>query len=115
MSLGTLKLLCVFDRFSISQILICSSCAMLVLHALNHAFAKIPIGGHTILACVAESTFFGLVSVSLRSVHETIVPFEVVIVGICGILIGEILFGMIKFIPVKNERSGQTKRWAIGT
>jgi hypothetical protein len=25
------------------------------------------------------------------------------------------LYGMIKFIPVKDKRTGQTKRWAIGT
>jgi len=51
----------------------------------------------------------------LRSIHETIVPFEAVFIGFLGLVFGEILFGMIKLVPVKDKRTGKTKRWAIGT
>ena len=88
---------------------------MLLLHALNFAFAKIPIGGHTMCACVAASVVGVRVSISLRSIIEAIFPFEVVFVGILGLILMDILYGMIKFIPVKDERTGKTKRWAIGT
>ena len=95
--------------------LLSSSLMVLTLHATNHAFAKIPIGGHTVCACIAASVIGVCVSISLRSIlDETIVPFEVVFVGIPSLILCDILFGMIKFIPVKDERTGQTKRWAIG-
>ena len=71
--------------------------------------------GHTVCACVAASVVQVCVSVSLRSIIETIVPFEVLFVGILGLILSDILCGMVKFIPVKDERTGQTKRWAIGT
>ena len=93
----------------------CSFLAVLLLHATNLAFAKIPVGGHTVCACVAASVIAVCVSISLRSIIETIVPFEVVFVGILALILADILYGMIKFIPVKDERTGQTKRWAIGT
>ena len=95
--------------------LFCSSLAVLILHAVNLAFAKIPVGGHTVSACVAASVITVCVSISLRSIIETIIPFEVVFVGILSLILMDILCGMIKFIPVKDERTGQTKRWAIGT
>ena len=80
----------------------------LLLHALNLAFAKIPVGGHTVCACVAASVVGVCVSISLRSIIEAIVPFEVVFVGILGLILMDILYGMIKFIPVKAERTGKT-------
>ena len=86
-----------------------------MLHGANLAFAKIPIGVHTVCACVAASVVFMCVSISLRSAIETIIPFEVVFMGISSLILCDILYGMIKFIPVKDERTGQTKRWAIGT
>ena len=86
-----------------------------MLHATNLAFAKIPVGGHTVCACVAASVVVMSVSVSLRSIIETIIPFEAMFVGILTPILMDILFGMIKFIPMKDERTGQTKRWAIGT
>ncbi len=105
-----------FDRFTEShKCLLCSAQAVLLLHALNLAFAKIPVGRHTVCACVAASVVGVCVSISLRSIIEAIVPFEVVFVGILGLILMDILCGMIKFIPVKDERTGQTKRWAIGT
>ena len=105
-----------FDRFTESQkCLLCSSGGILLLHGLNLAFAKIPIGGHTVCAYVWISVILMCMSVSLRSIIETIIPFEVVFVGILGPILCDILYGMIKFIPVKDERTGRTKRWAIGT
>ena len=86
-----------------------------MLHATNLAFAKIPVGGHTVCACVAISAIVVLLSFLSRLFVESIVPFEVVIMGIPGPILMDILYGMIKFIPVKDERTGQTKRWAIGT
>eukprot|EP00938_MAST-03A_sp_MAST-3A-sp1_P000489 g489.t1 len=88
---------------------------ILLLHATNLAFAKIPIGGHTVCACVATSVILVCISVSLRSIIETITPFEALFVGILSLILCDIFFGMIKFIPVKDEQTGQTKRWAIGT
>ena len=106
----------VFNRFTESQkCLLCSSVTIFLLHALNLAFAKIPVGRHTACACVAASVVIVCVSVLLRSIIETIVPFEVVFVAFLGLILCDILYGMIKFIPVKDERTGQTKRWAIGT
>ena len=104
-----------FDRFTDFFTNACFRViVVLLLHALNLAFAKIPIGGHTVCACVAGSVVYMCVSVSLRSIFETIIPFEVVFVSILSLPLGDILYGMIKFIPVKNSRTGQTKRWAIG-
>jgi len=105
-----------FDRFTESHtFLLCSPQAVLLLHALNLAFAKIPIGGHTVWACVAASVIGVCVSISSRSIIETIVPFECVFIGFPSLILMDILCGMIKFIPVKDERTGQTKHWAIGT
>jgi hypothetical protein len=81
---------------------------------MNFAFAKIPIGGHTACACVAASVVCVLISILLRSSVNTIVPFEVLFVGTLGLILTDILYGMIKFIPVKDKRTGQVKRWAIG-
>jgi len=87
---------------------------VILLHAMNLAFAKIPLGGHTVCACVAVSAVCVLISILLRSSLATIVPFEALFVGILGFIATEILFGMIKFIPVKDKRTGQYKRWSIG-
>ena len=88
---------------------------MLLLHAMNLAFAKIPIGVHTVWACLAHSLILFLLPFLFRLGVSTIIPFEAVIAAILGLIVGDILYGMIKFIPVKDKRTGQTKRWAIGT
>jgi len=103
------------DSLESHKCVFCSSTVTLLFHATNLAFAKIPMGGHTVCACVAASVVAVCLSVSLRSIIETIIPFEVMFVGILSLILCDILFGMIKFIPVKDERTGQTKRWAIGT
>ena len=87
----------------------------MILHALNLAFAKIPIGLHSMFAMVAVSISYILISILLRQIVTTILPFEVVILTFIVQPLSDILFGMLKFIPVKNERTGQVKRWAIGT
>jgi hypothetical protein len=81
---------------------------------MNLAFAKIPLGGHTACACVAASAVCVLISFLMRSSLATIVPFESLFVGILGLIGGDILYGMIKFIPVKDKQTGQVKTWAIG-
>ena len=88
---------------------------MLVLHAMNLAFAKIPIGVHTVWACLAVSFVAIMISILLRLGVSTILPFEAIIVGVLTMIVADILYGMIKFIPVNDKRTGQTKRWAIGT
>ena len=88
--------------------------ATLILHAINLAFAKIPLGVHTIWACLATSAVLFVLSFLLRLGVSTILPFEVTIVGVLTMIVSDILYGMIKFIPIKNKRTGQTKRWAIG-
>ena len=56
---GTFKrFFCVYvcvsiDSLNTHKCLLCSVETVLVLHAMNLAFAKIPIGGHTVCACVA--------------------------------------------------------------
>jgi len=82
---------------------------------MNLAFAKIPIGMHTVWTCLKASLAPFMLSFLFRLVVSTIIPFEVIIVAILGLIVVDILFGMIKFIPVKDKRTGQTKRWAIGT
>ena len=82
---------------------------------MNLAFAKIPIGVHTVWACLAASLVFVLLPFLFRLEVSTILPFEAIIVGVLTTIVGDILYGMIKFIPVKDMRTGQTKRWAIGT
>jgi hypothetical protein len=81
---------------------------------MNLAFAKIPIGGHTVCAYVASSAVYVLILMLLRSSVNTIVPFEVLFAGILGLTAMDILYGMIKFIPVRDKRTGQVKRWSIG-
>ena len=87
----------------------------MTLHGMNLAFAKIPIGVHKVWACLATFLVVFLLSFLLRLGVSTILPFEVIIAGIIGLIVGDTLYGMIKFIPVKDKRTGQTKRWAIGT
>ena len=87
---------------------------VLLLHATNLAFAKIPIGVHTVSACAAMSVFVWIMAASLRSFIGSIVPFESLFVAIVGLFLTDIFFGMIKFIPVKDKRTGQTKYWALG-
>ena len=77
---------------------------------MNLAFAKVPIGGHTLFACIAACAIDMFVSILLRSSVETIVPFESMFIGILGLIVGDILYGMVKFIPVKDKRTGQVKR-----
>ena len=76
-----------------------------MLHSTNLAFAKIPIGGHTVSACVAISAIVVSLSFLSRLFVESIVPFEVVIIGILSPILSNILYGMNKFIPVKDERT----------
>ncbi len=105
-----------FDRFTEShKCLFCSVEATLLLHALNLAFAKIPIGGHTVCACVAASFKDATISLLMKTIFGTIIPFEAFFVAIIGLILGDILFGAIKIIPLKDKRTGQTKTWAIGT
>ena len=87
----------------------------MILHALNFAFAKIPIGIHTIFASIAVSCLCVLVSFLLRQAVTTILPFDAVILALSYMPLADILFGMLKFIPVKDHRTGQVKKWAIGT
>ena len=56
--------------------------AALTLHAMNLAFAKIPLGVHTIWACLATSAVLFVLSFLLRLGVSTILPFEVIIVGL---------------------------------
>ena len=88
---------------------------MILLHAINLAFAKISIGIHTVRACIAVSAVCVLLSFLLRRVPGTIMPFEVLFIGILSLIITQPLYGMMKFIPVKDKRTGQTKTWALGT
>ena len=82
---------------------------------MNLAFAKIPIGVHTVWAYLAVSLVVFMLSFLFRLGVSTILPFEQIFVGGLSFIFTDILFGMIKFIPVKDKRTGQTKRWAIGT
>ena len=67
------------------------------------------------LAMVAFGSSAFSVSILLRQIFTTIVPFESLLLVLFCAPLHTVLFGMIKFIPVKDERTGQTKRWAIGT
>lgn len=84
------------------------------MHALNHAFAKIPIGRHTLYACVAASLVLVLLSVFLRFFSRTIIPFEILCLGILGFIALDVLYGMIKIIPIRDKRTGETERYAVG-
>ena len=91
------------------------SLAALLLHAMNLAFANIPLGFHTFNACVAVSTVCMSLSMFLRSVVTTIVPFEAVFVAVLSIFATDIVYGMIKFIPVKDKRTKKIKRYSLGS
>ena len=84
------------------------------LHAVNLAFANIPLGGHTLSACVVTSAAIFFLSFSLRNLAGVLVPFESFFVGTLSFIFCDIVFGMVKFIPVKDKQMGQIKRWAIG-
>ena len=85
------------------------------MESLNHAFAKIPMGVHTLCGCVVGTLNAALISFIIRRVVSTIAPFESIFVGFLTVIFQNIFFSMVKFIPVKDKRTGQTKRWAIGT
>ena len=87
---------------------------VLLLHALNLAFAKIPIGVHTLCAFMACCGICVFISLAMRSIFTTIMPFEAICIAIVGIPTCDIVYGMIKFIPVKDDRTGLTKRWGVG-
>jgi len=67
-----------------------------------------------VCASVAGSVVSVLISILMRSSANTIVPFEAMFVAILSLIVMDILFGMIKFIPVKDKRTGQLKTWSIG-
>jgi len=98
--------LCFFIMYSLTTIL--------NLHAMNFSFAKIPIGIHTVLACFAVFCVEMFLLTLFRGTIKTIVPFEAAFLTMGAIPLMNIVYGMIKFIPVKDERTGQTKKWAIG-
>jgi len=68
-----------------------------------------------VCACVAAAAVNVLTSFVLRTSLSTIVPFEALFSSILGLILMEVICGMIKFIPVKDQETGQTNRWAIGT
>ena len=51
----------------------------------------------------------------MRTFIGTIVPFEAAFVGLLGLFCADLVFGMIKVVPVKDNRTDQIKRWALGT
>ena len=65
-------------------------------------------------ACVAGAAVSVFISILMRSSLDSVVPFEALFIGFLSLILGDVLYGMIKFIPVKDKRTGQTKRWAIG-
>jgi len=82
---------------------------------MNLAFAKIPMGWHTVFACIAGSVVGTMLSLIIRACVKSITPFELSFLGILTILLMDILFGMIKLIPVKDKRTGQIKKWQLGS
>ena len=64
---------------------------MLTLHAMNLAFAKIPIGVHTVWACVAAALVIIVLSSFFRLGFSTIAPFEEVILGILSFIVSDSL------------------------
>jgi len=85
------------------------------MHALNYTFAKIPVGMHFILAISVISLMELMLSYTMRTFIGTIVPFEAAFVGLLGLFCADLVFGMIKVVPVKDNRTDQIKRWALGT
>jgi len=96
----------------IGQGILCSS----LNSVMNLTFAKIPLGVHSVLSIFAASTVCVLLSLILRNLSiGTIVPFELVFISVFGILMCHILFGVFKFIPVKDQQTGRTKMYGLGT
>ena len=88
--------------------------SILLLHIINAAFAKIPLGKHTILALVIVAILCFFVSVLLRQTFGTIVPLEQIIGSTLSFTFSEVCFAMFKFIPVHEKRTGKTKYYALG-
>jgi len=89
--------------------------AVSLIHVLNLAFANIPIGVHSLFAFAALSILCFLTSSALKATVTSILPLEASVAGFVNFIITDILFGMIKFIPVKDKRTGQTKHYGVGT
>jgi len=95
---------------------LCASVGVLGLHAFNFAFAKIPIGIHTVFALLMCGLSNTLSSIVLRqTIGNTIFPFETVVSGVLGFIAHDILFVHLKVVPVKDKRTGQVKFWALET
>ena len=87
-----------------------SICSVFMLHSLNLSFAKIPIGLHSILALIMIAGPMFLVSASLRTLIQTILPFEALLCSLIGGLGVEILLS-VKMIPIKNRLTKEIQFW----
>jgi len=86
---------------------------VLLLHALNFVFAKVSVGTHSALAVLFVALVAIPLSCCLRIITGSIVAFEAVFVGAVGFLLTDILYGMLKVIPVNIQ--GKTKMYNIGS
>ena len=94
---------------------LCRVYSILLLHLMNTTFAKIPMGYHTFSAIIIVGMLCCFISFSLRKIFGSMAPLDGVLVGVLAFIFTDIAFGMTKFIPVRDRRTGQTKNYNIGT
>lgn len=87
--------------------------SVVLFHALNLAFAKIPIGRHTISACLIVSAVASFSWITVRFMYGSILPFEALIVGSIAYPLHDILFIRMNIIPVKNEHTHMSTMWSL--
>ena len=93
---------------------LCSVYSILLLHVTNLAFARVPLGVNTPLTILVVGVLCFLMSSFFRQIFSSIFPLEQVVVGLLSFILADVLFGMIKFVPVRNQVTGKTKNYSIG-
>ena len=84
----------------------------LVHHGLRRVFLKIPMGSHILFDYFIGSFYMVLISIVIRLSSITILPFNLILITIVGIIVDNTL-NRVKFIPIQDTLTNQTKRWSI--
>ncbi len=102
-----------FNRLLIYLLHFYSFYCIFLLHALNLAFAKIPIGRHTVFASLMACIMGTCSSILIRLMYGSIMPFETLIMVCIAIPSHDILFYRMDIVPAKNKHTHTKTNWSL--
>ena len=113
---GVSFLMSVYDLFFFLTLFFllpyCSVIAVAVMHGFMYALLTIPLGFHAILNLLASTFLTASFSILFRS-NITILPFEEFLVCFLSVAMDMIFYKGLHFIPVRDTRTYEPKRWEI--